>query len=111
MKKNIITIDGKEYPCRLTIGVLKKFKANTGKDFQEATDVFSIITLLFMACTAQCEKVKVTFPWNSADVLMDDVELGELESITTQLLGVEATKNPEKKSLQNPTVLPPPLKG
>lgn len=85
-----VTIGGQEYPCVLTIGVLKKFKDKTGKDLQDMKDVFSICTLLFMAAVASCQKEKLTFPWDSAEALMDDIQLSEIETITNQLFGVVA---------------------
>lgn len=91
MKK--VTINKKQYPCTLTIGVLKKFKDETGKEIDEVKDVFSICTLLFMAAVSSCKKEKVTFPWDSAEALMDDIELSEIEQITGELFGVQ--NNPE----------------
>lgn len=91
MKK--VTINENQYPCTLTIGVLKKFKDETGKEIDEVKDVFSICTLLFMAAVASCKKEKVTFPWDSAEALMEDIELSDIEQITGQLFGVK--NNPE----------------
>lgn len=88
MKK--VTINGSTYPCALTIGVLKKFKDETGKEIDEVRDVFSVCTLLFMAAVASCKKAKATFPWDSADALMDDIELSEVERITGELFGTPA---------------------
>lgn len=83
-----ITIGGQQYLCVLTIGVLKKLKDKTGKDLQDMKDVFSICTLLFMAAVASSQKEKQTFPWDSAEALMDDIELSEIETITNELFGV-----------------------
>ena len=90
MKK--VTIGGNAYPCTLTIGVLKKFKDETGKEIDEVKDVFSICTLLFMAGVASCKKTKTTFPWDSAEALMDDIELSEIEQITGELFGTGTAK-------------------
>lgn len=91
MKK--VTIGGNSYPCALTIGVLKKFKDETGKEIDEVKDVFSICTLLFMAAVASCKKAKATFPWDSAEALMDDIELSEIERITGELFGTESHRD------------------
>lgn len=82
-----VQICGNPYPCTLTIGVLKRFKDETGKEIDEVKDVFSICALLFMAAVASCKKDKVTFPWDSAETLMDDIELSEIERITGELFG------------------------
>lgn len=94
-----VTIGGQEYPCVLTIGVLKKFKDKTGKELQDMKDVFSICTLLFMAAVASCQKEKRTFPWDSAEALMDDIELSEIETITNELFGVVGPTDSEKKTV------------
>lgn len=93
-----VRIRGNEYPCVLTIGVLKKFKDETGKELDDVKDVFSICTLVFMAATASCKKEKMAFPWDSADELMDDIELSEIETITGDLFGISAKQTEEKKT-------------
>lgn len=86
MKK--VKINGNDYPCVLTIGVLKKFKDETGKELEEVKDVFSICTLLFMAVTAACRKEHKLFPYNSAEELMDDIDFADIERITGELFGM-----------------------
>ena len=86
-----VTINGQEYPCALTIGVLKRFKDETGKELDEVKDVFSICTLLFMAAVASCKREKRVFPWDSPEALMDDIELSAIESITGGLFGLGDT--------------------
>lgn len=93
-----VRINGNEYPCALTIGVLKRFKDETGKELDEVKDVFSICTLLFMAALASCKKEKATFPWDSAEALMDDIELSEIENITGGLFGTFDNQAGEKKT-------------
>ena len=93
-----VRINGDEYPCALTIGVLKRFKDETGKELDDVRDVFSICTLLFMAAVASCKREKATFPWDSAEALMDDIELSEIESITGGLFGSADKRDDEKKT-------------
>lgn len=52
-----ITINGKQYPCRVTMGALLRFKRETGKDASELgqTDVADLITLLW-CCVASASK-------------------------------------------------------
>ena len=52
-----ISIKGKEYPCRITMGALLRFKRETGKDASELgeTDVADLITLLW-CCVASASK-------------------------------------------------------
>lgn len=94
-----VRIQGNEYPCALTIGVLKRFKDETGKELDDIKDMFSICTLVFMAATASCKKEKKVFPWDSAEELMDDVELSEIETITGDLFGISDKQTDEKKTI------------
>ena len=52
-----ITINGKQYPFRVTMGALLRFKRETGKDASELgqTDVADLITLLW-CCVASASK-------------------------------------------------------
>lgn len=94
-----VTINGKGWPCRLTIGVLKQFRDVTGLEIDQVKDVFSVCTLLYMACVAACKREKESFPWDSAEALMDDIALDEVERITTELFGAaQAAPSGEKKT-------------
>ena len=86
MKK--VKINGADYPCALTIGVLKKFKDETGKELEEVKDVFSICSLLFTAVTAACRKEHKLFPYSSAEELMDEIEFADIERITVEMFGM-----------------------
>ena len=59
-----ISINGKEYPCRITMGAMLRFKRETGKDASELkeTDVAELVTFLW-CCIASASKA-------------DDVEFG-----------------------------------
>lgn len=98
MKK--VKINGTDYPCALTIGVLKSFKDETGKELDEVKDVFSICTLLFMAVTAACRKEHKLFPYNTANELMDEIDFADIERITGELFGVgqEGSASGQKKT-------------
>lgn len=52
-----ITIDGKEYPCRITMGAMVRFKNETGKDVSkmDTTDVVELVTFLW-CCIASASK-------------------------------------------------------
>ena len=88
MKK--ININGAEYPCRVTIGTLKRFKDKTGKELSAVGDIFTLVALLHMALSESCKKAGVAFPYESAEELMDDIDFTEIESVTTGLFGAQA---------------------
>ena len=95
---NTITIEGKEYPCRLTVGTLKRFKDQCGKELDQLKDMFSICELLFLAAQEACQKAKKTFPYQSAEEMMNDIEIADVEQITVNLFGVaQQTTEAEKK--------------
>jgi len=95
---NTVKINGKEYPCRLTVGTLKRFKDQCGKELDQLKDMFSICELLFLAVKEACEKQKKNFPYETAEAMMNDIEIADIEQITTNLFGVaQTTAEAEKK--------------
>lgn len=62
MKKRII-INGTEYPVRMTMGALLRFKQQTGKDVSEVNskDVSDMVILLWCAVASACAADKVLF--------------------------------------------------
>lgn len=58
-----ISILGKEYPCRLTMGALKRFKDRTGKELSDiASGEIMLMGLLAYCCTeSACSVEGVTF--------------------------------------------------
>lgn len=61
MKK--IKIDGKQYPCRITMGAMLRFKRETGRDVSSmSSDDVSDMIVFMWACTASaCAHDKVEF--------------------------------------------------
>ena len=62
MSKRIL-INGKEYPVRMTMGALLRFKRETGREVSEIkkTDVADQVILLWCIVTAACSADKVEF--------------------------------------------------
>lgn len=87
---NKININGAEYPCRVTIGTLKRFKEATGKELSAVGDLFALVELLYMALAESCEKAGVALPYGSAEELMDDIDFTEIEQVTAGLFGGQA---------------------
>jgi len=57
MKKITVTIDGKEYPCRATMGAMLRFKRETGKEVTEidGTSLTDLCAYLY-CCIASASK-------------------------------------------------------
>lgn len=103
MRQNVITIGGVEYPCRLTLGVIKAFKEQTGIELADiGTDMVAIGTLLYIAAGKSCQKEKRPFPWQSADELLDDLSLDEMPRLIEQLFGKQPDNGPEAKKNEVP---------
>ena len=93
MKK--VTINGKTYIVRLTVGALKRFKEQTGMELNQVNNVERIIQLLFLSLCP--EDPSDALPWKSADELMDDVELSDIPSISIAMFGDQA-QDPDAKN-------------
>lgn len=103
MKKNIITINGVQYPCRLTLGVIKAFKEQTGKELADiGTDMVALGTLIHIAADKSCQKEKKPFPWQSVDELLDDIDLNDMPTLVEELFGKESDTEPEAKKNEIP---------
>jgi hypothetical protein len=75
-KITIRTSDGKEYPCRVTMGALLRFKHVTGKDVSELDgDTSDMIALLWCCTASACNADKMEFGYDLtsfADMLEPD---------------------------------------
>jgi len=58
-----ITIDGKSYPCRMTMGAMLRFKQETGREVTEIKDgsVSDMGTYLWCCVASACKADKVEF--------------------------------------------------
>ena len=58
-----ILINGKEYPVRMTMGAMLRFKRETGRDVSEVkrTDAADMVVLLWCMVASACSADKVPF--------------------------------------------------
>lgn len=106
MQKTItITINGKEYPCRQTLGAMLRFKRETGKEVTEM-DVGSItdtLTFLYCCIKSECKNENIEFNM-SFDDFADALSPDDLEEWTKANQesngadGAPADNEEEKKS-------------
>lgn len=88
MAQHTITIGGVKYPCRLTLGVIKAFKEQTGKELSDiGTDMVALGTLIHIAAGKSCQKEKKPFPWQTTDELLDDLDLAHMPALVEELFG------------------------
>ena len=68
MKKVEITINGKAYPCRQTMGAMLRFKMETGKEVSDiSNDVTDMCTYLFCCIASACKHDGVEFGFSLMD--------------------------------------------
>ena len=70
MKKYLtITVDGKEYPCRPTMGAMLRFKQETGREVTqiEPGDLSGLVTYLWCCARSACKREGVDFPLSLMD--------------------------------------------
>lgn len=67
-KKIEITIGGKRYPCRQTMGAMLRFKRETGKEVTEIGQSVSDLCVFLWCCTASaCNADGIEFPYQLDD--------------------------------------------
>ena len=68
-KKLTITVDGKEYPCRPTMGAMLRFKQETGREVTqiELGDLSGLVTYLWCCVLSACKREGVDFPLSLMD--------------------------------------------
>lgn len=66
MKKIMIEVGGKAYPCHLTMGAMLLFKQNTGKDFGQQTELGleDMLTLMWCCLVSTCRGDHVDFGYS-----------------------------------------------
>lgn len=70
MKKYLtITVDGKEYPCRPTMGAMLRFKQETGREVTqiEPGDLSGLVTYLWCCARSACKREGTDFPLSLMD--------------------------------------------
>mgnify|MGYP006873003041 FL=1 len=98
-----ITINGNEYPCRITMGAMLRFKRETGRDVSEMGngDVSDLLTLLWCCVASACAGDGVTFGMS----LMDFADRIDPEAISGFYNDMEAEKKTEPAD--SPPASPP----
>lgn len=84
MKK--ILISGKEYPCRLTMGAMVRFKNESGKDVSQLTqnDISELILFLYCCAQSACAADGIPFEM-SFELFADKLEPSDLNAFYTSM--------------------------
>lgn len=84
MKKNDfsrLSIAGKEYPCRVTMGAMVRFKNEAGKDVSELTqtDISELILFIYCCVKSACNADKISFDMDF-ELFADSLEPGSVNA-------------------------------
>lgn len=87
MKQITIAYDGKEYPCRQTMGAMLRFKRETAKEATEikADSLSDLVTFLYCCITSECNHQKIPFDFTLQD-FADGVSVDDLNAWAAQIM-------------------------
>lgn len=84
-KKNMtVTINGTEYPIRMTMGALLRFKQETGKELNEANGITDNATLIWCCIKSACKCEGKNFDMSLMD-FADNVDGQDIQNIAAVL--------------------------
>lgn len=109
-KKSLkITVNGKEYPSRQSMGALVRFKRETGKEVNEIAenDIVEMCTLLYCCTVSACHADKVPFDMDMQEfadgLAIEDMNAWVLEFKEAALeAAAKMTDADEKKRTRRP---------
>jgi hypothetical protein len=98
MKKIEVTINGKAYPCRQTMGAMLRFKQETGKEVTEiGNSISELCTYLYCCVVSACKADGVPFDLSLMD-FADSLTAEEMQEWTEAVNEqTEKSGNNEKK--------------
>lgn len=80
-----INICGTDYPCRITMGAMRRFKARTGVDISEVgNDTLLFIDWLWCCIDSACRADRRPFDIPDPDALADKLTPQELQDVAQQ---------------------------
>lgn len=98
-----IIINGMEYPCRITMGAMLRFKRVTGHDISSLNsgDMAELITFLHCCVTSACRADKIEFSMD-VEEMADHLTPDDLNAFYDGVASGEGAADDEKK-MSNPT--------
>lgn len=80
-----IEVNGKSYPMRMTMGALRRFKAETGKDVSEIGNDLSAVGVLLWACVASaCKADGIEFSMD-CDTFADFLSMEDVNAFASSI--------------------------
>lgn len=102
-KTTKVTVGGKEYPMRLSMGTMLRFKRETGKEITSAESIEDMIVMIHCCIKSACNHEKVKFDMSVED-LADCLSQDDFAQLVSELLpnkGAE-TETPQADSKKKP---------
>lgn len=102
MKTKTVTVDGRELPCRLTMGAMLRYKRETGQDVSELNgkDLAAIGALIWCCVKSACAADGIEMELGMDDFLdrIDADKIPTLEGMTGIGAGEEEKKTLKQES-------------
>ena len=95
---NKLTIGGKEYPCRMTMGAMVEFKNETG---MEVTDIekggmSAYVTFIWCCVRSACRADAIAFDLSIIE-MADLMDLGDFARLQSELFALQPVQGQEQK--------------
>jgi len=83
---NTITIEGKEYPCKMTMGAMLEFKERTKLEVTDivGTELSLIIKLMFCCAVSSCRASGVELPYKNEMEMADHMVPDDLTAFQNE---------------------------
>lgn len=94
-----IEIDGKLYPCYMTIGAMMAFKKITGREVDDmaGSGIEGVATLFFCCVRGACRREKIEFPFKDPEEMADFIRPEDLSTWEKSIAGEDSPVNSDKK--------------
>lgn len=90
-KITITTSDGKEYPCRVTLGAMRRFKRETGIEADQIKSPSELGAFIWCCCLSAANADGVEFDV-SLDDFCDRLDMSQASMFTALVSGEKKTK-------------------
>ena len=95
-----VTIKGKSYPFRLTIGAMVAYKKAVGEDFSKfnGEDMEKMLHIIFHGIKSTCKADGIEFPYQSPEEIADYIDMERITDLF-DAKGVDEDDGSKKKSV------------
>ena len=93
-----VTIKGKNYPFRLTIGAMVAYKKAVGEDFSKfnGEDMEKMLHIIFYGIRSACKADSIEFPYQSPEEIADFIDMERITDLF-DAKGVDEDDGSKKK--------------